>query len=221
MTASNRSSGLDIRAALVLALLILIAFGAAAVWAAGTAGVLDRTKASLATTKADLETTSAMMSTTKGKLDTATTSLADEQAAIKAGKIRVMGLELQIQRKGECVAAQTANLTELRRILAIQRSNFDKTTTGSPWGKARTASNKAMNLAIDYLRNAYTSAAAKKYGTANTWISRSNAQVAASNKQVSVMNREIDRINANTDAINKAQDAIATTLDGMSATCGA
>lgn len=220
MTGLGRA-GLDIRLAAVLGIVLVLALGAAAAWAAGSNADLARTRSELAEATAGLATATTGLADAQARLEATTTSLAGERAAIESANVRVTSLEFQIQRKGECIAAQTANLAELRRILAIERSNFDKTTSGSTWGKARAAQNTAIHAAITYLSNAYTSAAAGKRSQANTWLGRSNAQLAASNRQIAVMNREIDRINANTAAINEANDAFAATLDATSSTCGA
>lgn len=133
---------------------------------------------------------------------------------------RIANLETQIDRKAACIAVQTANLTELRRILALERANFARSTSGSAWAKENAAAYKAIGLAIDYLYKAYTSAAAGSYGTANVWLSRSNAQVSVSNKQVKLANAEIKKINTASDAINKANDLFGETLDKTASTCG-
>ena len=126
----------------------------------------------------------------------------------------------QIERKGACIEAQTGNLAELRRILALERENFARTTSGSTWAKSNDASNKALDLAISYLARAYSSAAAGSYATANSWLSKSNAQVAVSNRQVKIGNKAIDELNAASDAINEAADEFLKTLDETGSTCG-
>ena len=66
----------------------------------------------------------------------------------------------------------------------------------------------------------YTSAAAGKYGTANSYIDKSNAQIRTSNKQLDAEDKQIKAINAASDAINKANDTFSDTLDATSSTCG-
>jgi hypothetical protein len=67
---------------------------------------------------------------------------------------------------------------------------------------------------------AYTSAAAGSYATANSWLSKSNAQVRISNRQVDIGNKEVAEINAAIEAIRKANVAFAETLDETESTCG-
>ena len=220
MTGQTKRSGVDVRVAAIVAVVLLLAFGGAAVWAYSTNQELERTRQSLSSTSGTLETTKATLADTQGKLTSTTADVTAEQAAIKADKSRITVLEFQIDRKGACIAAQTTNLAELRRILELERANFARATSTSPWGKAHAASDKALGLAIDYLQKSYQSAAVGSYNTANSWLSKSNAQVRASNKQIAISNKEIDKLNAASDAINAANDAFADTLRKTASTCG-
>jgi peptidoglycan hydrolase CwlO-like protein len=220
MTESTRRSGLDIRIAIIVLIVLLLALAGAGAWALTTNNELQSTQASLSSTTGDLDSTKADLASTKTNLGTATADLAETQDAIKADKAKITVLKFQIERKGACIEAQSANLTEIRRILAIERSNFARTTTGSAWDKAHAAAQKAINAAIDYLYKSYTSAAARKYSTANSYLDKSNAQIRASNKQLDSLDREIKAINKSSDEINKANDGFATTLDTTTSTCG-
>lgn len=218
--APAKRSGLSLRVAAILAAILLVAFGGATAWAVMTNGDLERTRQTLATTEADLASTTSTLTATTGDLEATSTDLTAEQSSIKANKAEITVLEFQIERKGACIEAQTANLAEFRRILALQRENFARTTSGSAWAKAIATSDRALDLAIDYLARSYSSAAAGSYGTANSWISKSNAQISVSNKQGKIADREVDAINAASKAINAADDALYKTLDNTISTCG-
>jgi septal ring factor EnvC (AmiA/AmiB activator) len=221
MTVETKRAGVDVRIAAIVAIVLVLAFGGAAAWAYTTNQDLERTRQSLATTSGTLETTKSTLSDTQGQLTSTTADVASEQAAIEADTSKIKVLEFQVQRRGACIAAQTANLAELRRILELERANFARGTSTSAWGKAHAASDKALDLAIDYLQKSYLAAAAGNYSSANSWLSKSNAQVRASNKQIAIGNKEIDKLNAASDAINAANDAFAETLKTTSSTCGA
>lgn len=220
MNAEPKRAGVDVRIAVVVAIVLLLVFGGAAAWAYTTNADLEHTRQSLATTNGNLDTTKTSLTDTQERLTAASTEVTDVQSAIKADKAKLTVLNFQIDRKGACIVAQTANLTELRRILALERAGFRQGTSTSPWGKAIAASNKALNLAIDDLRKSYVSAAAGSYNTANSWLSKSNAQVRVSNKQIDIGNKEIRKINAASDEINAANDAFAETLRTTASTCG-
>jgi chromosome segregation ATPase len=220
MNATSKRSGVDIRVVVVAAIVLLLAFGGAAAWAYSTNADLERTRHTLSSTTTDLDATKKTLADTDGQVTLVKATLADEQSAIKSDTARIKTLKNQIERKGACIEAQTANLAELRRILALERENFARTTSGSTWAKSNEASNKALDLAISYLAKSYTSAAGGSYGTANSWLSKSNAQVAASNRQIKIGNKAIDQLNAASDAINKAADEFLKTLDETGSTCG-
>ena len=220
MNAPVKRSGVDLRVVLIAAIVLLLALGGAAAWAYTTNTDLQATRQTLTSTSTDLASTKSTLSDTQGKLTKATKDADTEQAAIKSDKARLKALDLQISRKGACIVTQTANLAEIRRILALERANFAATVSGSVWYKAHSASDRALDLAISYLAKAYTSAAAGSYATANSWLSKSNAQVRVSNKQIPIQNKEIDKFNAAVAAINKANDAFGVTLDKTSSTCG-
>ena len=206
MNATAKRSGVDIRVIAIAVIVLLVAFGGAAAWAYSTNADLDSTKKTLADTDSQVTLAKA--------------TLTDEEAAIASDKARITNLGNQIKRRDACIVAQTANLAEIRRILALERVNFARTTSGSTWAKTNDASNRALDLAISYLAKSYASAAAGSYSSANSWLSKSNAQVAVSNKQIKVGNKEIAALNAASDAINKASDEFAKTLDKTAATCG-
>jgi hypothetical protein len=166
-----------------------------------------------------LASTTAKLDTTSGQLATAETAVADEADRSKKATSRIGGLESQVERRDACIDVQSGDLEELRRILALERKNFARTTTKSTWGKARTASTKALDRAISNMRSAYLSAAAGNLSTANLWISRSNGQVSINSRQVRIANKEIDKINASSKAINKAEDAFYKRLEKSAVTC--
>jgi peptidoglycan hydrolase CwlO-like protein len=213
-------SGVSIRVALVLALVLLLALGGTTAWAVMTNGDLERSRQTLATTEADLASTSSRLATRTGELEAASAALADERSSIKKNESRIKVLETQIRGKSQCIKAQTTNLAEFQRILALDRANFDRTSTGSVWAKAHAAGDKAVDLAIDYLAKAYLAAAAGSYGTANSWVGKSNAQIDISNRQIKIGNKEIDAINAATDSINAANDELRKKLDATATICG-
>jgi septal ring factor EnvC (AmiA/AmiB activator) len=220
VTETKRRSGFDLRIAIIAAVVLLLALGGAAAWAYTTNNDLESTRTTLGVTSGDLASTKSQLEATQGELDEAKTDLDDTTKTIAADQDRIKTLNFQIDRKAECIEAQATNLAEIRRILALERENFARTTSGSAWTKAHAASQKAINLAIDDLYKAYTNAAAGKYSTSNSWLDKSNAQIRVSNKQLDTMDKEIDAINKASDAINDANDAFQKTLDGTVSTCG-
>jgi septal ring factor EnvC (AmiA/AmiB activator) len=220
MNASAKRSGIDLRIVIVGVVVLLLAFGGAAAWAYTTNETLNATRASLDSTRGDLDSTKTSLTGTEADLAKARSDLSAEQDAIETNTAKLDVLEFQISRKDACIEAQTANLAEIRRILELERSNGGRTTTGSAWYKAQSASNKALDLAISYMAKAYTSAAAGNYSTANSWLSKSNAQVKVSNNQIKVINREIDAFNALVEEINTASIEFEKTLARTSSTCG-
>ena len=157
---------------------------------------------------------------TQGNLTRAATDVAAEQDAIKGDKVRVTVLTAQVARKDACIKTQAANLTEIRRILDMERENFARTTTSSKWYKTHAAADRALDLAISYMAKAYTSAAAGSYSTANSWLSKSNAQVRLAGRQIDAANKEIDKFNVAVNAINKASDDFAVVLETTKRSCG-
>ncbi len=220
MNTNAKRSGIDLRIVAIGVIVLVLAAGGAAAWAYSTNTDLERTRQTLAATAADLDITKTSLTETQGKVTDASAKVATEQKTIATNKSRTKVLEFQISRKSDCIKAQAANLTEIRRILAMQRESFDRTTSGSAWNKANNARYKAFDLAISYMAKAYTSAAAGSYATANSWLSKSNAQVRISNRQVEVGNKEVAEINAAIEAIRKANVAFAETLDKTESTCG-
>ena len=215
-----KRSGIDLRIVAIAVIVLLLATGGAAAWAYTTNTDLEQTQQKLATTTSDLDSTKTSLAATQSKVTDASANVASEQKAIETDKDRTKVLEFQISRKGTCIEAQAANLSEIRRILAMQRESYDRTTSASAWNKANTARYKAFDLAISYMAKAYTSAAAGSYATANSWLSKSNAQVRISNRQVDVGNKEVAEINATIEAIRQANVAFAETLDKSISTCG-
>lgn len=220
MNATAKRSGVDIRIVLVAAIVLLLGFGGAAAWAYTTNADLERTRQSLATTSTDLDSTKTTLSDTQGKLTKTSADVAAEQKAIEDDTARIKTLERQVSKKVTCIAAQTANLAEIRRILGLERDNFSRTTSSSAWNKAHAARSSALDLAIAYLAKSYTSAAAGSYNTANSWLSKSNAQIKVANKHNAVVTKEIAKFNVAVAAINKANDAFEETLRKTSTTCG-
>jgi DNA repair exonuclease SbcCD ATPase subunit len=220
MTGTSKRSGVDIRVAVVGALVLLLALGGAAAWAFSTNNDLEATRTTLGSTTEELDATSAELEQARADVDAVEADLDEALASIADNKQRIETITFQIGRKAECIAAQASNLAEIRRIMSLERENLARTTSGSAWAKSFAADKKAINAAIDYLEDAYTSAAAGRYGTANSYIDKSNAQIRASNAQVDKMNAAIDEINKASDAINAAQDAFDKTLDGTLSTCG-
>ena len=219
MNGSRQRPTLGMRLVAVGVVVLVAAFGATAAWAASTNGQLTDVRSALAATELELASTSTKLDTTSGQLANAETAVADEANRSKKATSRIGGLESQIERRDACIDVQSGDLEELRRILALERKNFARTTTKSTWGKARTASSKALDRAISNMRSAYQSAAAGRLSTANSWISRSNGQVSVSSRQVRIANREIDRINAASKVINKAEDAFYERLQKSAVTC--
>jgi septal ring factor EnvC (AmiA/AmiB activator) len=215
-----KRSGIDLRIVAIAAIVLLLAGGGAAAWAYTTNTDLEQARRTLATTTSDLDSTKTSLAATQSKVTDASANVASEEKAIESDKDRGKVLEFQISRKAACIKAQAANLSEIRRILAMQRESYDRTTSASAWNKANSARYKAFDLAISYMAKAYTSAAAGSYATANSWLSKSNAQVRISNRQVDVGNKEVAEINATIEAIRQANVAFAETLDKSISTCG-
>lgn len=220
MTARLVRRGVDLRIVALLVLALLVALGGAAAWAATTNGDLATTRTAVAAADGQLATTEGSLTDTEARLKTAEESLAAEQAAIKQADSRTTALNALVDRKAACIAVQATNLVEIRRILALERANFARTTSGSKWGKAEAARSIAIHNAIQYLYNAYTNALARRYDTANSWVSKSNAQISINNSKVKTANREIKAIDAATSRINKATDAFFETLEATEVTCG-
>jgi chromosome segregation ATPase len=217
---SARRSGVDVRLLVVVGIAIALALAGAGTWALTTNDELQSTRATLATTSGDLAAAQSSLTETTADLDAAKADLATAGEAAKDGEARIGALQFQIERKAACIEAQSANLAEIRRILALERANFAKTTSGSAWAKAHGAAQTAINVAIEDLRKAYESAAAGAYGAANTWIDRSNAQIRKSNAQLKLEDAQIAAINKATDETNAANDAFRATLDDTASTCG-
>jgi chromosome segregation ATPase len=219
MNGRNGRPTIGLRLVAIGIVAVVAALGATAAWAASTNGQLTEVRSALASTELDLASTTTKLDTTSGQLATAQTAVADEADRTKKATSRIGGLESQIERRDACIDVQSGDLEELRRILALERRNFARTTTKSTWGKARTASTKALDRAISDMRSAYQSAAAGRLSTANSWISRSNAQVSVSSRQVRIANKEIDKINAASKVVNKAEDAFYERLQKSAVTC--
>lgn len=220
MTAGPARRGVDLRIVALLAIALLAALGGAAAWAATTNGDLGTTRAAVAAADGRLAMTKGSLADTEARLKTTEEALATERAAIKQADSRTTALNALVDRKAACIAVQATNVAEIRRILALERANFARTTTGSKWGKAEAARSKAIHNAIQYLYNAYTNALAGRYDTANSWVSKSNAQISVNNSKVRTANREIKAIDAATARINKATDAFFKTLGETAVTCG-
>jgi hypothetical protein len=219
MNGSTEGPTLSLRLVAVGLALLIAAFGATTAWAASTNGQLTEVRNALTSTELELASTTTKLDTTSGQLATAETAVADEADRTRKATSRIGGLESQIERRDACIDVQSGDLEELRRILALERKNFARTTTKSTWGKARTASAKALDRAISNMRSAYQSAAAGRLWTANSWISRSNGQVSVSSRQIRIANKEIDKINAASKVINKAEDAFYVRLQKSAVTC--
>lgn len=219
MNESNQRPTVSMRLVAIGVVVLVAAFGATAAWAASTNGQLTDVRGALASTELELASTTTKLDTTSGQLATAESAVADEADRSKKATSRIGGLESQIARRDACIDVQSADLVELRRILALERKNFARTTTKSTWGKARTASAEALDRAISNMRSAYQSAAAGRLSTANSWVRRSNSQVDVSVRQIKIANREIDRINAATKVINAAEDAFYERLQKSAVTC--
>lgn len=220
MTESTKRSGISLRLLIVIGAALLLGLAGAAAWAATTNNDLQSTRATLASTSGDLDSTKADLASRTSDLDKATKDLAAAQKAITTDQSKITTLNFQIDRKGDCIAVQSANLNEIRRILALERENFARAGSNSAWGRDHTASQKAINLAIDDLYKAYQNAAAGKLSTANSWIGKSNAQISISNTQVKNANKQVEDLNKATAEINKANDAFNKTLDTTASTCG-
>jgi chromosome segregation ATPase len=221
MTGHVRPHGIDRRLSFVLAIALALLIGSIGVWGAGANADPGRARGTLDTTDAEIASTRTSLSSAEAALGTTKQAIASESRRLDAATAHIRDLNGQIERKGACIAAQSGSLTELRRILALQRRNFGRTTSTSTWAKAHAAGDRAIDLAITHLYRAYQSAAAGRPSTANSWISKSNAQVRISNGKVKAANAEIKRINAASDSINTARDAFVTRLDEAIATCGA
>lgn len=219
MNGSTERPTLSLRLVAAGLALLIVAFGATAAWAASTNGQLSEARSALAATELELASTTTELATTSGQLATAETAVTDEEDRSKKATSRIGGLESQIERREACIDVRSEDLVELRRILALERKNFARTTTKSTWGKARTASAKALDRAISNMRSAYLSAAAGRLSTANSWISRSNGQVSVSSRQVRIAKKEIGRINAASKVIDKAADAFYKRLQKSAVTC--
>ncbi|MFL5679017.1 MAG: hypothetical protein ACJ77B_00280 [Chloroflexota bacterium] len=209
------------RLSLIVGALLVLAIAGTGAWAVVTNGDLDQARSRLTSTNADRDSTKATLASTESDLAAAKADLEAQTKLLQTAKTRIPELQTQISRKGDCITAQAGNLAELRRILQLQRANFARTTTTSLWGKAHAAEDKALRAAITDLYRAYQNAAARKYSTANSWLSASNAQIRLSNAKVKVSNTEVNRTNARSDAINKARDAFEKKLADTVTACGA
>jgi septal ring factor EnvC (AmiA/AmiB activator) len=220
MTGTQKRSGVDLRVAIVGAIVLVLVLGGAAAWAYSTNNDLQATRSTLGSASGDLDSTKSELERTQAELQQAQTDVAERVSSIEDNQERIKTITFQIERKGDCIAAQAANLAEMRRIMALERENLARTMSGSTWATSFAAEQKAINAAIAYLEAAYTSASAGRYSQANSNITKSNAQIRASNAQVDKMNKAIDEINKATDTINAAQDAFDKTLDETLSTCG-
>src|SRR6185312_15667331 len=139
VTESAKRSGIDIRLLLLVAIALVLGLAAAGAWALTTNNDLQSTRATLASTSDDLDGAKSDLTETTADLDTTNADLAAAREAIKKDQSKITTLNFQIDRKGACIEAQTANLAEIRRILALERVNFARTGSTSAWGKAHAA----------------------------------------------------------------------------------
>jgi septal ring factor EnvC (AmiA/AmiB activator) len=216
----KRRSGFDARVVLVAAIFLLLVLAGAAALAIATYNQLEATRTTLKSTTNDLDDTTRELERAEAELGGVSADLGETNGFIAETNAEIRTLTFQIERKGECIEAQSVNLAEIRRILALERENFARTTSGSAWGRAHAASQQAINLAIDDLYKAYQQAAAGNYGTSNSWLDKSNDQIRASNTQLDTVDKEITAINAASDAIDAANDAFEKTLEETESTCG-
>src|SRR4029079_14918706 len=149
VTAWTNRSGTDVRLLLVVAVALVLGLAAAGAWALTTNNDLESTRAALASTSGDLHAAKGELIAPTAALDATTADLAAARDAIKKDQAKATSLNFQIERKGACIAAQAANLAEIRRILALERVDFARTGSTSAWGRAHSAAQKAINLAID------------------------------------------------------------------------
>ena len=179
MNATAKRSGVDLRVVAIAVIVLLLAFGGAAAWAYSTNTDLERTRQTLTSTSTDLDVDEEDAGRHRRQGDARQgQALTDEEAAIKSDKARIDEPREPDQAQGRLhrgadgqPGRDPPNPRPRTREL---RPDDERLDVGQ---EPTTRSNKALDLAISYLAKSYTSAAAGSYATANSWLSKSNAQV--------------------------------------------
>ena len=219
MTESTKRTGFDLRILLLIAVALVLGLIGAGIWALNTNNDLESTRATLASTSGDLDAAKGDLTESTATLDATTADLAAARDAIKKDQAKATSLNFQIERKGACIEAQTANLAEIRRILALERVNFARTGSTSAWGKAHAAEQTAINLAIDDLYKAYSAAFQGSTGTAKGHADKgrdAQAKIADAEQRLVA---ELKLVDSKAGEIQTAIDALETKLKTTEATC--
>jgi hypothetical protein len=178
----------------------------ALVWGGSTALALASTQTELATTAKNLSRTTSELSGSRAQAS----QLGAENGLLSADRAKlssdVASMRNQLSKQVTCIAALTANATELQRISGLVTANFNRTAKGSAWAKAD-------SNAIDYFYKAYSAAFDRRLSTANSWIAKGNAAIKTKNAQIKI-------IDAATKSIEAAESALATALVQSATTCG-
>ncbi len=219
VTAPRRRPGPRLRLSLLLGALLVAIVSATGAWGYLVNADLERTRGTLASTGTDRDTAKTSLTAVEATLASTRAELDSQQKQLADTDGRIPKLNDQIARRSACIAAQSGNVAEMRRILDLQRANFARTTTTSPWGKADAAVSAAYHAALSDLEQAYVNAAAHRFSTANVWLSRANSQVGIGNRQLAVAGKQVEAMNAATKVINDALDAFAKKLSDTEATC--
>lgn len=176
--------------------------GALVVALLGTAFSAYRLSSDLSTARATIVSQSDKLARTEASLQAATTR-GDQLTA------QVATMQAQLQGQKDCMSALQADAATTRQIEDLETKDYNLAAEGSVWAKANTARNAAVAAALDDYYQAYSAAFNGLYASANTWISRGNAQGDVAIRNVATMNAEI-----------KKMDALTNQIEGMLATAG-
>jgi peptidoglycan hydrolase CwlO-like protein len=170
--------------------------------------------------RSDLHSTQGQLADTQGQLTDTKSQLANTSNQLRAAQSQVTTLQAQVQQETSCIAALTASAAELSGIFTLEQTNFNAMATGSAWATALSAWQNAEIAANTDYYNAYAAAYAGQFTTANSWVSKGNAQVAAANAAGTKMTSAVKSIDATTTKIESELTTFNTHLASTEATCG-
>jgi hypothetical protein len=130
------------------------------------------------------------------------TDLAQQTTRSDGLAASVANLQARVKNQDACISALATDATTLSQIAEKQGEIHNLTAKGSTWATATLARNAAVTAALSDYYNAYSAAFDGMYGSANTWISRGNAQIGEASRQLATMNTEIAKANLLLDEVD-------------------
>jgi hypothetical protein len=199
---------------------LVIALLAAGFYGWMTNAELTKANGSLRAAWADLDSTRTDLSATRSDLSTTRTSLTAEQAARQAADQQVTQLQGQVAAQSACISALQNDAADLVALAADEDAHFNATAKGSAISAANAAIATAYNAAISDYYNAYSAAFDGLYSTANSWISKGNAQIRAAGAAIDRYNAEVSKIDAGTAALDQREIGLIQQISQTQTTCG-